>query len=78
MPAPIPIPVRQALFRRSRKGTCVATLAEEFELGASTTAGNRVWYLTTSVLPPSQQRPTTRCGRRPCRCAPNTRSGAAA
>jgi len=36
MPAPIPVPVRQAIFQRSRKGTPVATLAEEFELSERT------------------------------------------
>jgi transposase len=36
MPAPIPVPVRQAMFQRSRKGVSVATLAEEFELSERT------------------------------------------
>jgi transposase len=36
MPAPIPAPVRRAIFQRSRKGASVATLAEEFELSERT------------------------------------------
>jgi transposase len=36
MPAPIPTPVRQAIFQRSRNGASVATLAEEFELSERT------------------------------------------
>ena len=36
MPAPIPVPVRQALFARWEKGEAVATLADEFELSVRT------------------------------------------
>jgi transposase len=36
MPAPIPAPVRQAIFQRSRKGAGPATLAGEFELSERT------------------------------------------
>jgi transposase len=36
MPAPIPVPVRQAIFQRSRKGASVAILAGEFELSERT------------------------------------------
>jgi transposase len=36
MPAPIPVPVRQAMFQRSRKGARVASLAEEFQLSERT------------------------------------------
>ena len=36
VPAPIPVPVRRAIFQRSRKGASVATLAEEFELSQRT------------------------------------------
>lgn len=32
MPAPVPVPVRQAIFHRSRKGVSVASLADEFQL----------------------------------------------
>jgi len=36
MPAPIPVPVRQAMFQRSRKGASVASLADEFQLSERT------------------------------------------
>jgi transposase len=36
MPSPIPMPVRQAIFQRYRKGVAVATLAEELELSERT------------------------------------------
>jgi transposase len=36
MPAPVPVPVRQAMFQRSRKGASVASLADEFELSERT------------------------------------------
>ena len=36
MPAPIPAPIRQTIFQRSRKGASVATLAEELELSERT------------------------------------------
>jgi transposase len=36
MPAPIPIPVRRAIFQRSRTGATVATLAQAFALSERT------------------------------------------
>jgi len=36
MPAPVPLPVRQAMFQRSRKGASVASLANRFELSERT------------------------------------------
>jgi transposase len=36
MPAPIPVPVRQALFARWQKGEAVAILADEFQLSVRT------------------------------------------
>jgi transposase len=36
MPAPIPLPVRKAIFQRWRKGETVGTLAEELSLSART------------------------------------------
>jgi transposase len=36
MPAPVPLPVRQAMFQRSRKGASVASLADRFELSERT------------------------------------------
>jgi transposase-like protein len=58
MPAPIPAPVRRALFQRSRKGATVATVAEEFELSERTVRhlvrrfderGSSGWPPTTSA-----------------------------
>jgi hypothetical protein len=36
MPAPVPVPVRQAILQRWQKGEPVASLAEDFDIGERT------------------------------------------